>query len=135
MGADLGGLSLTVSPVGRGVDVAGDPQILSAAISNLVQNAFKFSRPNSQVAIRTLAATENVVIEVEDECGGLPAGDTADLFRPFEQQGANRSGVGLGLSICLKAAKASAGEIRVRDLPGKGCVFTLDLPRKPDLRH
>jgi len=44
---------------------------------------------------------------------------------------ARTSGVGLGLSISLKAAKANAGEIHVRDLPGKGCIFTLDLPRKP----
>ena len=40
------------------------------------------------------------------------------------------SGVGLGLSICVKAAKAHGGEIHIRDIPGKGCVFTLELPRK-----
>jgi hypothetical protein len=38
--------------------------------------------------------------------------------------------MGLGLTICHKAAKANAGEIHVKDLPGRGCIFTLDLPRK-----
>jgi len=51
-----------------------------------------------------------------------------DLFSPFQQRGADRSGIGLGLTICRRAAAANGGELRVRDLPGKGCVFTLDLP-------
>jgi len=55
----------------------------------------------------------------------------AELFRPFEQQGADRSGLGLGLSIVRKSVGANGGEIRVRDLPGTGCVFTIDLPRLP----
>ncbi|MEO7109187.1 MAG: ATP-binding protein [Polyangiaceae bacterium] len=112
--------------------IEGDRQILEAAVSNLLQNAFKFTRKNGSVALRALATTDRVLFEIEDECGGLP-GDPEALFRPFEQQGADRSGVGLGLSICRKAAKANAGEIRARDLPGKGCVFTLDLPRKATL--
>jgi nitrogen fixation/metabolism regulation signal transduction histidine kinase len=76
-----------------------------------------------------VADGDRVAFEIEDECGGLPPGKTEDLFRPFEQRGTDRSGVGLGLAICLKAAKASGGRIHVRDLPGKGCVFSLDLKR------
>jgi len=41
----------------------------------------------------------------------------------------DRTGLGLGLSICSKAVKAMAGELRIRDLPGKGCIFTIELPR------
>jgi signal transduction histidine kinase len=129
------GLHLVVGPVDRAVAIEGDRQTLAAAVSNMLQNAFKFTRKNGNVSLTTRATTDRVLFDVEDECGGLPPGKTEDLFRPFEQRGADRSGVGLGLSICLKAAKANAGEIRVRDLPGKGCVFTLDLPRKPDRRH
>ncbi|MGA3124091.1 MAG: HAMP domain-containing sensor histidine kinase, partial [Polyangiaceae bacterium] len=98
---------------------------------NLLQNAFKFTRDHGDVALTARATADRVLFEVGDECGGLPPGRTEDLFRPFEQRGSDRSGVGLGLAICFKAAKANGGEIRVRDLPGKGCVFTLDLPRKP----
>src|SRR6185436_7017163 len=69
-----------------------------------------------------------VLIEVEDECGGLPPGAADRMFVPFEQHGSDRTGLGLGLAIALKAVKANCGELRVRDLPGKGCVFTVDLP-------
>jgi hypothetical protein len=61
--------------------------------------------------------------------GGLPPGKAEDLFQPYSQRGANRTG--LGLSIALKAVKAFHGEIYVRNLPDKGCIFTLDLPKKP----
>jgi signal transduction histidine kinase len=72
-----------------------------------------------------------VRFDVEDECGGLPEGATEELFRPFEQRGSNRTGVGLGLSVCVKGARANGGQIRVRNLPGKGCIFTFELPRSP----
>jgi signal transduction histidine kinase len=124
------GLGLAVTSVDRTVTVRGDRQSLAAAMSNLLQNAFKFTRKHGKVSLRAIATVDRVLLEVEDECGGLPRGKTEDLFRPFSQRGNDRSGVGLGLSICLKAARANAGQIRVRDLPGKGCVFTLDLPRQ-----
>jgi signal transduction histidine kinase len=50
--------------------------------------------------------------------------------RPFEQGGADRSGVGLGLSLSRHGVQACGGSLYVRDLPGKGCIFTIDLPRK-----
>jgi signal transduction histidine kinase len=109
--------------------VEGDRQVLAAAVSNLLQNAFKFTRSGGTVTLRTSATQERVLIEVEDECGGLPPGKAEELFEPFEQRGTDRTGIGLGLSICRKAAKASAGELLVRDRPGKGCIFALELPR------
>jgi signal transduction histidine kinase len=120
-----------VSSVPRTVTVEGDWQILTAAISNLLQNAFKFTRAHGHVSLTARATADRVLFDVEDECGGLPPGKPEDLFRSFEQRGDDRSGLGLGLSISLKAARANAGEIHVRDLPGKGCIFTLDLPRRP----
>lgn len=64
----------------------------------------------------------------QDECGGLPPGKVAKLFQPFSQRGVDRTKLGLGLSSCQKAATTSGGEVRARDLPLKGSVFTLDLP-------
>jgi signal transduction histidine kinase len=122
-------LRFTATSVDRSVMIAGDRQILVAAISNLLQNAFKFSRRCGCVSLRVKLDGDRVTFEIEDECGGLPPGKTEELFRPFEQRGPDRTGVGLGLAICLKAAKASGGEIHVRDLPGRGCVFSLDLKR------
>jgi K+-sensing histidine kinase KdpD len=70
----------------------------------------------------------HVRIEVADQCGGLPAGWAEQLFLPFTQGGADRSGVGLGLSISRRAVHAIGGTLEVRDVPGTGCGFTLDLP-------
>lgn len=128
-GADINGFAFAASPVEKGIDVNADPQMLAAAISNLLQNAFKFSRPGGHVGLRTTATADRVRIEVEDECGGLPPGKVDDLFRPFEQRGVNRKGLGLGLSISRKGVESMGGTIEARDLPGKGCVFSIDLPR------
>jgi hypothetical protein len=122
------GLTFAVTTVDRGVRVHADRQILAAAIANLSQNAFKFSRPGTTVHLRAKSAANRVLIEVEDECGGLAVDDPKTLLRPFVQQGTDRTGLGLGLSICVKAVKAMSGELRIRDLPGKGCVFTIDVP-------
>jgi signal transduction histidine kinase len=126
------GLSFTVQAVDPALIIEGDRQVLAAAVSNLLQNAFKFTRKGGAVSLRARATADRVFVEVEDECGGLPPGKPEELFRPYEQRGSDRSGVGLGLAICRKAAEANGGEIRVTDRPGKGCVFTLVLPRKPD---
>ena len=125
------GFQLTVTPVERGVAIEVDRQLIAAALANLLQNAFKFSRPNGHIVLRTdtASATGRVLIEVEDECGGLAPGVVKDLFRPFEQRGADRSGLGLGLAIARRSVAINGGEIRARSLAGKGCLFTIDLPR------
>jgi signal transduction histidine kinase len=131
MEAQARGRHLTVTSVDPSVTIEADRQTLASAVSNLLQNAFKFTPGHGQVSLTARATAERVLFEVEDECGGLPPGKAEDLFRPFEQRSSDRTGLGLGLSICLKAVKANAGEIRVRNLPGKGCVFVIDLPRLP----
>jgi signal transduction histidine kinase len=129
--ANARGLQLTVGPVERGVTIDVDRQLVTAAVANLLQNAFKFSRSKGHVMLRTdtTTAAGRVLIEVEDECGGLPPGQAKDLFRPFEQRSADRSGLGLGLAIASESVQTSGGEIRVHSLPGRGCIFTIDLPR------
>ena len=69
------------------------------------------------------------MIEVEDNCGGLPPGDAERMFQPFTQDSADKSGLGLGLSICRRSVEAIGGVLSVRNRPGVGCVFTVDLPR------
>jgi len=123
-------IHLTTTSVPRMVTIECDRQIIAAAIANLLQNAFKFTAKGGNVSLTVRATTDRICFDIEDECGGLPGGDVEALLRPFEQQGADRSGVGLGLSICVKAAKAHGGEIHIRDIPGKGCVFSIDLPPK-----
>jgi signal transduction histidine kinase len=129
MEASARDITLAVTPVKLGVDIEVDRQLLAAAVANLLHNAFKFSRPRGHVAVKASSTKDRVLIEVEDECGGLPEGKAETLFRPFEQRSADRTGMGLGLSITRRSVEANGGELRVRDIPGIGCVFTIDLPR------
>jgi signal transduction histidine kinase len=125
------GHELTVTAVEPGVEIDVDQHLITAAITNLIQNAFKFTPCGGHIVLRADVSTSagRVLIEVEDECGGLPAGASARLFHPFEHCSSNRSGLGLGLTIVRKSVAANSGEVRVRNLPGKGCIFTIDLPR------
>lgn len=123
------GCEFTVSPVAPGLAIKVDLHMLNSAVSNLLQNAFKFTRSHSHVSLKAYGLGDRVLIEVEDECGGLPEGKAESLFLSFEQQGTDRSGLGLGLSIARRAVEMNSGELRVRDMPGLGCVFTIELPR------
>ena len=123
------GCDLTVLPVEPGMFVEADRHILASAVGNLLQNAFKFTRADTHVLLRAYASQGRVLIEVEDECGGLPQGTPEQLFRPFEQRGADRSGVGLGLSLTRHGIEANGGRVYARNIPGTGCAFIIDLPQ------
>jgi signal transduction histidine kinase len=110
------------------VVLEADPKLLRSAIGNLLQNALKFTLDATTIVMRALAAADRVCVEVEDACGGLPPGAAEELFAPFVQRPNRRGGAGLGLSIVRDIAMAHGGEAHVRNLPGKGCVFWLDLP-------
>jgi signal transduction histidine kinase len=129
--ANARGVRLISTPVDDALAITADRQVLAAVVGNLLQNAFKFTRPGTTVTLRVGASAERVLIEVQDECGGLPSGDVNELFRPFEQRSADRTGMGLGLAFSRWGAEANDGRIYARNLPGRGCVFTVDLPRQP----
>jgi hypothetical protein len=109
-----------------------DQQLLYSALSNLIQNALKYSRAEAKNQIRAQPEGGHIIVEVEDECGGLS--DTAiDLFKPFEQQNENKTGLGLGLTIAQKAVDLIHGKIEVRNIPNTGCVFKLTLPQSKNI--
>jgi len=123
------GVTFAILPIEEGVAIEADRQVLAAVVMNLLQNAFKFTRPHTTVTLRVDAGADRVLIEIQDECGGLPPGDSEELFRPFEQRNADRTGWGLGLAFSRWGMEANHGRIYARNLPDAGCVFTLDLPR------
>ncbi len=125
------GVRLSVQPVSSDLSIDADGQLLASAVSNLLQNAFKFTRAEGRVSLACFASAGRVLIEVSDECGGLPPGKAEELFEPFTRASSDHSGLGLGLSIAMSAVRANAGDLRARDVPGHGCVFTIDLPRRP----
>jgi signal transduction histidine kinase len=129
--ANAKGITLIVMPVEAGVAIEADRQILAAVVGNLLQNAFKFTKPGSTVTLRTGSSADRLLIEVQDECGGLLGEDAHELFRPFEQRSADRTGLGLGLAFSRWATEVNHGRIYARNVPDKGCVFTIDLPLLP----
>ena len=83
------GIALRVLPVADGLVIEADRQVLTAVVINLLQNAFKFTRPGTTVVLRADASVERVLIEVEDECGGLASGESQRAVPPVR---ATRSG-------------------------------------------
>jgi signal transduction histidine kinase len=127
--AAVRGCTLFVATVDPQLAVEADRDLLFSAVGNLLQNAFKFTRAGSEVTLNAYSVDDRILIDIGDDCGGLPGGDTTAMFAPFAQAAADRSGLGLGLSIARRSVEANQGRLAVRDRPGHGCVFTIDLPR------
>ena len=123
------GCQLIAGAVDDELAVLADRDLLLAAIGNLLQNAFKFTRQGTQVMLTAQSVGDHVDIEVHDQGSGLAPGLQEDIFKPFTQFGADRSGLGLGLSIARRSVEASHGTLSVRNLPDSGCVFCIRLPR------
>jgi two-component sensor histidine kinase len=126
--ATVYGHQLIVALVEEGVEIEADRAMVALALGYLLQNAFKFTQMPGHVWLRTRVTADRVFIDIEDECGGLPPGRAAALFHPFELRRTDRSG--LGLSISRKFVQSNGGDLQVRNLPGKACIFTIALPRK-----
>jgi signal transduction histidine kinase len=121
-------IQFTVDRIDPALSIDADPHLLMSAVMNLLHNAFKNTPAGGQVVLRARAEHGRLLIETQDECGGIPP-SKGDLFQVFgDRRGRDRSGLGLGLSIARKAVRAHGGEITIRNMPGKGCVFIIDVP-------
>jgi len=123
------GCVFTVSDVDARLAVSASRDLLLSALWNLLQNAFKFTRDHTEVTLDAYAVGDGILIDVKDRCGGLSVDNVETMFQPFRQNGVDRTGLGLGLSIARRSVEASAGTLSVRDIPTTGCVFTISLPR------
>ena len=104
-----------------------DRLLLMSAISNLLSNAFKFSVSRGRVTLRALVVADQVRLEVEDECGGLGPEGVDAMSRTYDRRRQDRTGLGLGLTIARQGIVSSGGTLEIKDLPGKGCVFSVVL--------
>lgn len=127
--AEVKGCELTVSIVDPDLAVDADKDLLLAAVGNLLQNAFKFTCHHTEVTLNAYSMADRIFIDVEDQCGGLPPNFADKMFRPSTQGGVDQPGLGLGLSISKRNVEANEGTLSVRDVPGVGCIFTINLPR------
>jgi signal transduction histidine kinase len=84
-------------------------------VGNLLDNAFKFTRRNTEVSLSAYASGDRILIDVEDNCGGLPAGHADEMLLPSTQSSANEAG--RGLSVCRRSVQANNGVLSVRDVP------------------
>lgn len=120
---------LRVPHVDPDLAIIGTRQPLIGAVANLLQNAFKFTQPNTEILLTAYASGDRILIEVQDHCGGLNVGAAETMFAPFSQAGTDRTGIGLGLTIARQTVTANGGTLTAHDLPHVGCVFTISLPR------
>jgi signal transduction histidine kinase len=127
--AQARGCAFAVCEVDPSLAVEADRDLLFSAVGNLLQNAFKFTEQNTEVSLNVHPAADRILIEVEDNCGGLHPGDAEKMFLPETPGSKEKSALGLGLSICRRSVEANGGVLSVRNMPGSGCVFSIELPR------
>lgn len=108
---------LVVGALPPGLVVSGDRPMLNAAVSILLQNAFRYTRPGSSVWLDVRQSGDRILIEVADECGGFPVAACADS-----------SGTDHGLSVVRRAIEANGGTLALRNSPGSGCTMSIELP-------
>jgi signal transduction histidine kinase len=112
------------------VSVEADADKLKQILINLVDNAVKFSAPDSQVRVHAERAPSALRVVVEDHGPGVAAEDAPHLFERFfrGRAAADAPGSGLGLAIARNLARLHGGDITLKSVPGQGSTFTLNLP-------
>jgi two-component system sensor histidine kinase KdpD len=109
------------------VDVDGGQ--IQRALANLIENALKFSGPDSPVHVAITATRKEAIARVVDQGPGLPADELERVFEPFyRRSGTARSGAGLGLAIARGFVEANGGRIWAESRPGQGATFAVALP-------
>ena len=128
----VAGIELRVEGETSGATVACDRRQIVSAITNLVDNAIKYSEPGSAVHVTCGREGESVVISVRDGGIGIPSRDLQRIFERFYRVDQARSratgGTGLGLSIVRHVAQAHGGEVTVESVEGEGSTFRFVLP-------
>ncbi len=138
---DVEGMALSKSISVR-MEVDGDPYEILAdanrlyhAILNLVENAVKYSPPESSVTVAAKFAAEGAVIDIADEGPGIPEDDLPRIFEKYYRGRASSSekGTGLGLAVVRTIIEAHGGKVSARNRPRGGAQFTINLPLAPPL--
>lgn len=131
--AEARGIPLHVEPIADDLVVACDPVQLVGAVTNLLDNAIKYSDAGQQVEVSAVGEESRLVIRIVDHGIGIPSRDLERIFERFYRVDKARSratgGTGLGLSIVRHVAQAHGGEVSVESIEGEGSTFRLVLPR------
>jgi signal transduction histidine kinase len=109
--------------------VEGDSTQLRSAVSNLIDNAIKYSKPEQRIIITAQNEAETVVVSVQDEGIGIPVNEQEHIFDMFYRAApAAANGVGLGLALVKSIVKSHQGKVWVESKAGQGSTFYLQLP-------
>lgn len=113
----------------RDACVAGNEQLLTALVANLVDNAIRYTQEGGAVTARCRRERDEVVLEVVDNGPGIPAEMRAHVFERFYRGMTNVEGTGLGLAIVERIAQSHGGTVGVAPGEGRvGLVATVRLP-------
>lgn len=115
--------------------IVADRVLLRRVITNLLDNAAKYSDADRPIALRARAEPGAVRIEVEDEGLGIDAEDLERVFAPFFRSDRSRDratgGVGLGLALARRVVEAHGGAIRAESAPGRGSTLSFTVRAEP----
>lgn len=131
--ADRRGIDLVIDS-GENVEMTAHPSLLQQAISNLVDNAIKYSESGKQVEVDMDVQDDRIRIVVRDHGAGISSEHIPRLFERFYRVDKARSreqgGTGLGLAIVKHIVELHRGRVSVQSELGRGTTFTLDFPRE-----
>lgn len=119
--------------VEEGLTARADPALLTRLLQNLVENAFKYGKPEGHVWVTLGRGPGEIRLEVKDDGIGIPPEQQEKIWKRFYQVDPSRSagnGAGLGLAMVQKIAQAHGGSMTLESIPGLGSTFTLHLPEE-----
>ena len=134
------GIDLGYEPAAQEVPIAGNAVMLREMLSNLIDNALRYTPRGGAVTVRVRRTDELAMLEVEDNGPGIPAAERDHVFERFYRiLGSNTEGSGLGLAIVREVAQQHGAEVdlfanpRATDPKLPGCLFRVSFPlRVPD---
>ena len=111
----------------------GDSRMLQRMLSNILDNAVKYTPPGGEVKVSVSEANRDIVITIHDTGIGISGADLTRIFERFYRGEQSRSepGTGLGLSLARAIARAHGGNITVTSELNQGSTFTITLPKSP----
>jgi heavy metal sensor kinase len=114
-----------------GILLMGDSPMIQRMLSNLLDNAIKYTPSGGKVSISASQSPAQVVVAVKDTGIGISSRDLPHIFERFYRcdQSRSQAGIGLGLSLSRAIARAHGGDIAAESMPNQGSTFTVSLPK------
>lgn len=130
--ADERNIGIQAHDEGNRAEVFGDPDLITTAVRNLIENAVNYSGSGTRVDVAVKGSPDLVTVAVKDQGSGIPAGEIERVFERFYRVDAARSrrtgGTGLGLAIVKHICANHGGEVTAWSEEGHGSTFTIRLP-------